>query len=915
MATKLHPIYLENFAAGIFTNRSPLTVPKDANGNPHIETLIDGQNVEVSPRNTLVRRPGFPTWNNTAFASSEWPLAYWSGRLNGTLYDLVDTQVGIYTVTPSALTLIYTKATTSKSYFQQSGNLLYFADGTTNKKWDGTTVTNAGVAAPLAAPSIANLNLHDTVGATQTVHAWSPNYAYVGPTTGTNTLWLKDPNGNYQFAFVQANQTAVSGNSSPTWSTVVGNRTVDGNLTWTNAGPSGAWIAATAFSSNGFAPGNIQNLFSGPSIPTAYAQSGSGATWSGTLPGQLTALVPNGTSSKNLDLTGYGSALPSGATVTGVRVDVSRNASTNRNTYFDTTVELLKAGTPAGSNKAVGGFWPTGQTTQSYGSANDLWGTTISQSDANNSGFGVRLVVSTDDTHTVIILSVKITIFYSVTTLTGTFTSSIVLDSNGNLQRVKTSGTTGGSAPAWSTTIGGTTTDNTVTWECLGSGNTLAAFVGWKYAASYHTPVPHTSTLGPALSLSAPIVGLNVTLTGLGSADTQVDRNDLYRTTDGGALFFFDASANNVDGSTSWTIVDSLQDVQLNATLVGPIADANDPPPAGMTDLTSYMGRLWGVVGNLLYFTAGPDCTNGNKDESWPPANVFPMPSSLVDLAPSSNGLVVTLSDGTWAILGGPQTLTFFPQPILQNIGVLNSDCVAQDGDTIFMYTSTRQLIQLTFSGKSEIGFAVADTLSANFDPSISSLTIHRNGPDEGLFISNGVDSVQRYSLNGLAWSARGIVTGGVGLIRSLETASGTYTLIAGRPTGSGLLLARSLTSHVDGSSTYSAYATIGSIVLSPPGANGLSVKSIALQYLTLGTDLLVSVLPNEVSGSFTSIPFTATDPWQLPAASTVSDRRHDWLGVASPLPNILKHVQIKVTFASEDVANELLSVGVIPNV
>ncbi len=44
---------------------------------------------------------------------------------------------------------------------------------------------------------------------------------------------------------------------------------------------------------------------------------------------------------------------------------------------------------------------------------------------------------------------------------------TMILDSAGNTQRVTTAGTSGASAPSWAGTIGGTTTDNTVTWTLV----------------------------------------------------------------------------------------------------------------------------------------------------------------------------------------------------------------------------------------------------------------------------------------------------------------------------------------------------------------------------------------------------------------------------------------------------------------
>jgi hypothetical protein len=324
---------------------------------------------------------------------------------------------------------------------------------------------------------------------------------------------------------------------------------------------------------------------------------------------------------------------------------------------------------------------------------------------------------------------------------------------------------------------------------------------------------------------------------------------------------------------------------------------------------------MWGSIANKLYFSAGPDCTNGDGNQAWPPANVFTLPSNIYGIAPSSQGLCVFTDDSFWVVLGGPQTLSFYIQPVLQNMGILSANCLMQDGDTLYLFTSNRQLIELQFSGKDEIGFAIADQLLA-FSPATSSLAIHRNGQDEGLFISDGSASVFRYSLRRTAWSTKATIVGGIGIIKSIETTAGTYTLLAGRPTGSDFILGRSLSSFLDGATTYSGFATIGSLVLSTPGTNHLvRIQNFTLEYTTAGTDLTLSVLPNELSGSFTTIPFNTTDPYQLTASSTVKMRRHDWLGVQSMLPNAVKHLQVKVTLPTENAANELIGFGINPTV
>jgi hypothetical protein len=56
---------------------------------------------------------------------------------------------------------------------------------------------------------------------------------------------------------------------------------------------------------------------------------------------------------------------------------------------------------------------------------------------------------------------------------------AIILDSNNNVQRCTTAGTSGSSAPTWATVVGSTTTDSTVTWTLAGPS--------WVWAASTAT--------------------------------------------------------------------------------------------------------------------------------------------------------------------------------------------------------------------------------------------------------------------------------------------------------------------------------------------------------------------------------------------------------------------------------------------
>jgi hypothetical protein len=97
-----------------------------------------------------------------------------------------------------------------------------------------------------------------------------------------------------------------------------------------------------------------------------------------------------GVTSANLDATNFGFSIPSNATITGIEVRVERGASTS-SAIRDNNVQLLKAGAPVGSNKAVtGSTWGSGDSTRTYGNSGDLWATTWTPAEVNASTFGLR---------------------------------------------------------------------------------------------------------------------------------------------------------------------------------------------------------------------------------------------------------------------------------------------------------------------------------------------------------------------------------------------------------------------------------------------------------------------------------------------------------------------------------------------
>lgn len=97
--------------------------------------------------------------------------------------------------------------------------------------------------------------------------------------------------------------------------------------------------------------------------------------------------------SNYLRASNFGFAIPAGAIIQGILVNIKRSASNNY--VKDAQVKLVNAsGTISGDNKALASNWSGSNLVFSYGSSLDLWGLTLTPADINDSDFGCVLAVT-----------------------------------------------------------------------------------------------------------------------------------------------------------------------------------------------------------------------------------------------------------------------------------------------------------------------------------------------------------------------------------------------------------------------------------------------------------------------------------------------------------------------------------------
>ena len=130
----------------------------------------------------------------------------------------------------------------------------------------------------------------------------------------------------------------------------------------------------------------------------------------------MTGMTAAGQVSDDLFALNMGFNIPAAATITGLRVDISR--STTPNAMKDAIVSLSHAGdsnVPTPPGKASTTIWPGGNSTATYGGPNDLWGSDWTPSDVNDANTGVLLQVQGQGTHPACqIWSITMTVYYVV---------------------------------------------------------------------------------------------------------------------------------------------------------------------------------------------------------------------------------------------------------------------------------------------------------------------------------------------------------------------------------------------------------------------------------------------------------------------------------------------------------------------
>lgn len=383
---KFVPLYNSRFLTGLWLQRSPLRDPGTRveamyyGGRP--EALIRGVNIELTNALTLTRRPGTTPYSlqsvNEAISSFYSFKSFTT--LNETIQVMMDGLTQIYTLTPAAVTSMYTKSIgAGQASLFGINNTLFIGDGIDQRAWpafpaNSATITNTTLTGGIATYSAVNtFSVNSLVTVRNTTNGG-------GAFNVTNQQILSASGTDFTVAISQADIASEPDS---------GTATIDQTRSW-GIGTGGVTLTSAygaSAASGSLFPG--ANSTQGPFTIVSHADF------------ELAndAGDPGPDISPFANYTGFSFSIPAGSTITGVAATAnvatfpgSSDSSFQQGLARTSLLQIIKAGVRSGTGQTGGVNWPASSyTPSSYGSSSDLWGTTLTPSDVNDPGFGIAI--------------------------------------------------------------------------------------------------------------------------------------------------------------------------------------------------------------------------------------------------------------------------------------------------------------------------------------------------------------------------------------------------------------------------------------------------------------------------------------------------------------------------------------------
>ena len=344
---------------------------------------------------------------------------------------------------------------------------------------------------------------------------------------------------------------------------------------------------------------------------------------------------------------------------------------------------------------------------------------------------------------------------------------------------------------------------------------TATSQTGYSYVVTYVNSVTgHESSPSPLSAWTGAFTSKNISVSWTTSTDPQVDKVNIYRTTDGGARNPQEMGLVAQVLATSSPYVDSTQDSFLSAVQFAPAFYQNDPPPA-MASIISYAGRIWGIVGTRVWYSGQEEISNGVPQECFLGASVNSLDGNfyayavlLSALAPLSDGVAVFGANRIEKIEGDSLD-TFRRYTLLAKRGTLTDLTTKVVGSSVIWFDRAKQL---WLSDQGEIGKDIRPDLSEANLLTVQA-AIHIAGEQHWICLLDPDNSLLYvFDLDVGVWNVPWSVAATT--IESIDTAPGITRLVVG-VNGTKVML-ENPNLFLDGAVQYGAYAVTNPLSLAP---------------------------------------------------------------------------------------------------
>lgn len=191
----------------------------------------------------------------------------------------------------------------------------------------------------------------------------------------------------------------------------------------------------------------------------------------------------------------------------------------------------------------------------------------------------------------------------------------------------------------------------------------------FKYTYTYYSTETGVESAPSPLPNYLEVLDDNIIISALGTLPPDADRYRIYRI--GGYLTLF-TLVKEIE-TTDLPFTDDIDDTKVDGRLLQTLY--TNEPPANLSNLVELNGRMYGSVGNKLFYSA-----QGNPD-AWYVTNFFTLPTVITAVAKAPAGLLV-MTNYTTSLLQGTLPNNFHLKQLSDQLGCVGQASVAQVADS-----------------------------------------------------------------------------------------------------------------------------------------------------------------------------------------------------------------------------------------